>query len=56
MIAVILATLGVSALLALGAMSSRRRGRDDGVTSFRRHLDALSPAARSTVTQRTRRD
>ena len=44
--------LGVLILVALGLLLLRRRPQDDGVASFRRHIDALSPEARREVIDR----
>jgi hypothetical protein len=45
------ALVGVVVYLAL-----RRRRADDGLASFRRHIDALSPEARRAVQDRARRN
>jgi hypothetical protein len=50
--------IGVIVLLlaAVGFLAVRRRPRqDDGLRSFRRHIDALSPEARREVQERARR-
>jgi len=49
-IIVIVAVLLLAALIAI-RISGRRRP-DDGVASFRRHIDALSPEARREVIDR----
>jgi len=41
-----LAALSGSALLVLVWLDNRRARIDDGIASFRRHIDALSPEAR----------
>jgi hypothetical protein len=50
--------IGVSALvllLAIGLIAYTRRPRQDaGLTSFRRHIDALSPESRREVMDRVR--
>jgi hypothetical protein len=38
------------------ATGRRPRRREDGVAQFQRHLGALSPEARRSVVQRSRRD
>ena len=51
MIVVIVVLLG-----AVGMLAVRRRPRqDEGLRSFRRHIDALSPEARREVQDRARR-
>jgi hypothetical protein len=47
----------VASLLVAGALlATRRRPRqDDGMVTFRRHIDALSPEARRDVMDRARR-
>ena len=43
-------------LAAVGVLALRRRPRqDDGLRSFRRHIDALSPEARREVQDRAKR-
>jgi hypothetical protein len=52
---VTLAVVIVICLVALAAvvfLVLARRRPDDGVTSFRRHIDALSPEARREVIER----
>jgi hypothetical protein len=57
--AAVLIVLLAAALAALvvSAMRSRRHSRraQSGVTSFRRHIDALSPEARREVMDRVRK-
>jgi hypothetical protein len=46
----------VLVLAAAALLGTRRRPRqDDGMASFRRHIDALSPEARRDVMDRARR-
>lgn len=45
--------LVVAALAVLGV--GRRPRQDEGIQSFRRHIDALSPEARRDVHERARR-
>ena len=54
---VVLIIAGIVVLLAaVGFLAMRRRPRqDDGLRSFRRHIDALSPEARREVQERVRR-
>jgi len=42
----VLAVISGSALLVLVWLDNRRVRIDDGIASFRRHIDALSPEAR----------
>jgi hypothetical protein len=44
----------VSAVIVAGVLIAAfgRRGPEDGVASFRRHIDALSPEARREVIER----
>lgn len=42
----VLAVLSGSALLVLVWLDNRKVRIDDGIASFRRHIDALSPEAR----------
>jgi len=42
----VLAAISGSALLVLVWLDNRRARIDDGIASFRRHIDALSPEAR----------
>ena len=51
-IIVIVALLAIVLFLVL---MRRRPRKDDGMTSFRRHIDALSPEARREVQDRVRR-
>jgi uncharacterized membrane protein len=55
---VVLVIVLVAAIAAVGVVVSRRRPprRDDGVASFQRHLDALSPQARRQVIDRVKKD
>jgi hypothetical protein len=47
--------IAVAVLGLAGLVYVRRRPRDDaGMTSFRRHIDALSPEARRDVHERVR--
>jgi hypothetical protein len=49
--------LVIASVVALGMLLSRRRTRqDDGMHTFRRHIDALSPEARREVADRARRN
>jgi hypothetical protein len=50
---VIVALLVAAAAVVLGF--GRRPRQDDGIETFRRHIDALSPEARQAVTARNRR-
>ena len=54
MIWVVLAAVLVVAL-GVKVIADRRRRREPGMQSFRRHLDALSPEARREVADRVRR-
>ncbi|MFZ9628833.1 MAG: hypothetical protein ACO3C1_05725 [Ilumatobacteraceae bacterium] len=49
--------LAVVVVVAIGVVlvGDRRRRREPGMQSFRRHLDALSPEARREVADRVRR-
>ncbi len=47
----VLAVISGSALLVLVWLDNRRVRIDDGIASFRRHIDALSPDARRTSVQ-----
>ena len=51
------AVLAAVLVVALGVkvIADRRRRREPGMQSFRRHLDALSPEARREVADRVRR-
>ncbi len=52
---ILIATAAVVLLLAIGLIAFIRRPRQDaGLTSFRRHIDALSPEARREVMDRVR--
>ena len=44
----VLAAISGTALLVLVWLDNRRARIDDGIASFRRHIDALSPEARRT--------
>ena len=51
----IIAVAAVVLLLAIGLIAYSRRPRQDaGLTSFRRHIDALSPESRREVMDRVR--
>ncbi len=50
-IAIVVVLLAAAAFLGL----RRRPRQDDGVQTFRRHIDALSPEARREVIDRARR-
>ena len=53
---VVIVAVAVVVLAAFALLAFRRRPRqDDGLRSFRRHIDALSPAARREVQDRARR-
>lgn len=52
MTTVVIVVLAVVVLGALVFLLGRNRRPDDGVTSFRRHIDALSPEARREVIER----
>lgn len=43
------------ALVLVAVLRSRRRSRADGVATFRRQIDALSPEARRPVVDRVQR-
>ena len=50
-----IAAVAVVLLIAIGLVAYKRRPRQDaGLTSFRRHIDALSPEARREVMDRVR--
>lgn len=52
---VVIAIVAVVLLLAIGLIAYTRRPRQDaGLTSFRRHIDALSPESRREVMDRVR--
>lgn len=56
MAVVVVIAVIVVLLVAVGFLAIRRRPRqDDGLRSFRRHIDALSPQARREVQDRARR-
>lgn len=50
---VVVSLLVIAAGVLLGV--GRRPRQDDGIETFRRHIDALSPEARQAVTARNRR-
>jgi hypothetical protein len=51
----VIAVAAVALLLAIGLIAYTRRPRQDaGLTSFRRHIDALSPESRREVMDRVR--
>ncbi|MEK7422483.1 MAG: hypothetical protein AAB131_01450 [Actinomycetota bacterium] len=50
---VVLVAMLVTAVVILG--SRRRPRQDEGMQTFRRHIDALSPEARREVMDRARR-
>ncbi len=52
---VVIAVAALVLLLAIGLIAYTRRPRQDaGLTSFRRHIDALSPESRREVMDRVR--
>ena len=52
---VVIAVAAAVLLLAIGLIAYTRRPRQDsGLTSFRRHIDALSPESRREVMDRVR--
>ena len=54
-VTVVIAVAAVVLLLAIGFIAYTRRPRQDaGLTSFRRHIDALSPESRREVMDRVR--
>jgi hypothetical protein len=54
-VTVVIAVAAVVLLLAIGLIAYTRRPRQDaGLTSFRRHIDALSPESRREVMDRVR--
>ena len=56
MTVVVVIAVVVILLAVAGFLTMRRRPRqDDGLRSFRRHIDALSPEARREVQERVRR-
>ena len=51
----VIAVVAVVLLIAIGLIAySRRPRQDSGLTSFRRHIDALSPESRREVMDRVR--
>ena len=50
-----LVIVGVVIVGAIAFLVTRRRRPQDGVSSFRRHIDALSPEARREVIERVQR-
>ena len=51
----VIAAAAVALLLVIGLIAYARRPRQDaGLTSFRRHIDALSPESRREVMDRVR--
>ena len=51
----VIAVAAVALLFAVGLIAYARRPRQDaGLTSFRRHIDALSPESRREVMDRVR--
>jgi hypothetical protein len=54
-VTVVIAVAAVVLLLIIGLIAYTRRPRQDaGLTSFRRHIDALSPQSRREVMDRVR--
>jgi hypothetical protein len=54
-VTVVIAAVAVVLLVAIGLIAYSRRPRQDaGLTSFRRHIDALSPESRREVMDRVR--
>jgi hypothetical protein len=54
-VTVVVALAAVVLLVAIGIVAYTRRPRQDaGLTSFRRHIDALSPESRREVMDRVR--
>jgi len=54
-VTVIIAIVAVALVVAIVVIAYVRRPRQDaGVTSFRRHIDALSPESRRAVMERVR--
>jgi MprA protease rhombosortase-interaction domain-containing protein len=54
-VTVVIAVAAAVLLLAIGLIAYTRRPRQDsGLTSFRRHIDALSPESRREVMDRVR--
>jgi len=52
---IVIAVVVVLVLVAVIVIVLRRPRQDDGMSSFRRHIDALSPEARREVQDRARR-
>ena len=55
--ALVVVVIAAAVVLVIAGMWALARGRhdvDDGVTSFRRHIDALSPEARREVIDRVK--
>ena len=50
-----LVIVGVVIIGAIAFLVKRRRRPQDGVSNFRRHIDALSPEARREVIERVQR-
>jgi hypothetical protein len=54
-VTVVIAAVAVVLLVVIGLIAYTRRPRQDaGLTSFRRHIDALSPESRREVMDRVR--
>jgi MprA protease rhombosortase-interaction domain-containing protein len=54
-VTVVIVVVAAVLLLAIGLIAYTRRPRQDsGLTSFRRHIDALSPESRREVMDRVR--
>ncbi len=53
-IAIVVGAVIVVVAFAAWALARSRHDVDDGVTSFRRHIDALSPEARREVIDRVK--
>jgi hypothetical protein len=54
-VTVVIAVAALVLLLVIGLIAYTRRPRQDaGLTSFRRHIDALSPESRREVVDRVR--
>jgi hypothetical protein len=53
----VLVAVAVAAVAVVGFLATQRRPprREDGVASFQRHLDALSPEARRQVIDRVKK-
>jgi len=54
-VVVVIAAIVVLLVAVLFLAVRRRPRQDDGLRSFRRHIDALSPEARREVQERARR-